>query len=174
MPLRFDLKPVHHITTGTTGEPGKRVFYLQAGDDDETITVIIEKIQLLSLEKGASQFLTDLEERYPEIPPASDDYNPDDMALRKPLDPLFRVGNLGLGYDEEEDLIVLLAREVSPDDVDPDDVQLIRMWCSRSQMKALLKYGLIVASQGRPLCPHCGQPIDPEGHFCPKRNGHKH
>jgi len=174
MPLRYDLKPVHHLTTGTTGEPGKRVFYLQAGDGEETITVIIEKAQLLSLEKGASQFLDDLEERYTDIPPASESYNEDGMALQTPLDPLFRVGNLGLGYDEEEDLIVLLAREIGPDEFDPDEVQMIRIWCSRSQLKALIHYGLIVASQGRPICPHCGEPIDPEGHFCPKRNGHKH
>jgi len=31
-----------------------------------------------------------------------------------------------------------------------------------------------VAGQGRPICGNCGEPIDPEGHFCPKRNGHKH
>lgn len=174
MPLRYDLKPVHHLTTGTTGEPGKRVFYLQAGDGEETITVIIEKAQLLSLEKGASQFLVDLEERYPDIPPASERYDEDAMALLMPLDPLFRVGNLGLGYDEEEDLIVLLAREIGPEEVDPEEIQMIRIWCSRSQLKVLVHYGLIVASQGRPICPHCGEPIDPSGHFCPKRNGHKH
>jgi predicted amidophosphoribosyltransferase len=26
---------------------------------------------------------------------------------------------------------------------------------------------------GRPICSMCGQPIDPEGHFCPRKNGHR-
>ncbi|MGH9041277.1 MAG: DUF3090 family protein, partial [Acidimicrobiia bacterium] len=25
---------------------------------------------------------------------------------------------------------------------------------------------------GRPPCPLCGGPLDPEGHVCPKLNGH--
>jgi hypothetical protein len=41
-------------------------------------------------------------------------------------------------------------------------------------MRALGQYGLTLIKQGRPICGHCGQPIDPEGHFCPKRNGHKY
>ena len=30
-----------------------------------------------------------------------------------------------------------------------------------------------VVAAGRPTCAMCGEPIDPEGHFCPRRNGHR-
>jgi len=30
-----------------------------------------------------------------------------------------------------------------------------------------------VVSAGRPPCPFCGQPLDPEGHLCPRANGFK-
>jgi uncharacterized repeat protein (TIGR03847 family) len=28
-----------------------------------------------------------------------------------------------------------------------------------------------VVASGRPPCPLCGQPLDPTGHLCPRRNG---
>ena len=31
-----------------------------------------------------------------------------------------------------------------------------------------------VIAGGRPICPLCGSPIEPEGHMCPKSNGHAH
>ena len=37
---------------------------------------------------------------------------------------------------------------------------------------ALLATMLIAA--GRPPCPFCGLPLDPEGHVCPRQNGHRH
>jgi len=29
-----------------------------------------------------------------------------------------------------------------------------------------------VVAAGRPPCPLCGNPLDPEGHVCPRQNGH--
>jgi len=29
-----------------------------------------------------------------------------------------------------------------------------------------------VVAAGRPPCPLCGAPLDPQGHICPRRNGH--
>jgi uncharacterized repeat protein (TIGR03847 family) len=96
------------------------------------------------------------------------------MHIHPPVDPLFRVGELGLGYDPEKDLVVLVTRELIPEDQDPETASVVRYWCTRSQMRALCRWGLEVASRGRQTCPQCGEPMDPEGHFCPKRNGHKH
>jgi hypothetical protein len=30
-----------------------------------------------------------------------------------------------------------------------------------------------LVEQGRPPCPLCGYPLDPEGHACPRTNGHR-
>lgn len=170
----IDLQPVSHITTDAIGQPGKRVFYIQAWQATRTITLIVEKIQVQSLAVGFEQFLAELHQRYPNLPEASGDYEEEQMHIQPPVDPMFRVGELGLGYDMENDLIVLVARELVGEDENSEDARTVRFWCTRAQMRAMCRWGMELASRGRPICPQCGEPMDPEGHFCPKKNGHKH
>jgi uncharacterized repeat protein (TIGR03847 family) len=173
-PQEIDLRPVTHITTDAIGQPGKRVFYIQAWQGERTITLIIEKLQIQSLAVGLDQFLAELSRQFPNLAESSASYDEDKMHIHPPLDPLFRTGELGLGYDAEEDLIVLIAREMVAEGQNPDEASVVRFWCTRSQLRAMCQWGLEVASQGRPICNQCGEPIDPEGHFCPKKNGHQH
>jgi uncharacterized repeat protein (TIGR03847 family) len=171
--ITYEVNPVEQITTGAIGPPGKRVFYLQGRGVDQIVTLIVEKQQIQSLAVGLEQFLSELRERLPDLPEASPDFTEKDMALQEPIDPLFRVGHMGLGYDEETDLLVLVAREIQTPDADPEQAAVARFWCSRTQLRQMCHWGLEIAEQGRPICGNCGQPIDLEGHFCPKRNGHK-
>ena len=170
----LDLRPVTHITTDAIGQPGKRVFYIQGWQNERTITIIVEKIQIQSLAVGLEQFLSEIQEKFPDLPEASADYDEDQMRIHPPVDPLFRVGELGLGYDTDSDLAVLITRELLAEGQDPEEASVVRFWCTRSQLRAMCHWGMEVASHGRPLCPQCGQPMDPEGHFCPKKNGHQH
>lgn len=170
----IDLRPVTHITTDAIGPPGKRVFYIQGWQGDRTVALIVEKIQVQSLAISLEQFLSEIYEKFPDLPDASSDYTEDKMHINPPVDPLFRVGELGLGYEAEDDLIVLITREVVTEGSDPEDSRIVRFWCSRSQIRAMCLWGMEVASRGRPTCPQCGEPMEPEGHFCPKKNGHKH
>jgi uncharacterized repeat protein (TIGR03847 family) len=184
----IDLQPVSHITTDAIGQPGKRVFYIQAWQNTRTISLIVEKIQVQSLAVGLEQFLAELVQRYPDLPEASGDYEEERMRIRPPVDPLFRVGELGLGYDAENDMIVLVAREITSEDAEEQDEpveieepveteeqgRVVRFWCTRSQLRAMCHWGMEIAARGRPICSQCGEPMDPEGHFCPKKNGHKH
>ena len=168
--MELELNPVSRITTGAVGPPGKRVFYLQARKDRELVTLIIEKHQVQSLAVGLEEFLDELSDRLPDLPEASADYNQDEMELEQPLDPMFRVGQIGLSYDEESDRLVLVAHQL---DSEGQGSEVVRFWCTRSQLRAMCLWGIEVASQGRPICGNCGEPKDPEGHFCPKSNGHK-
>ncbi len=170
----IDLRPVTHITTDAIGPPGKRVFYLQAWQEDRTISLIIEKVQIQSLAVGYEQFLAELNERFPDLSEASSAYDEEKMHIHPPVDPLFRTGEIGLGYDTDADLVVLIARELLAEETDPEEANVVRFWCTRSQLRALCHWGIEVASRGRPICPQCGQPEEPEGHFCPKKNGHQH
>ncbi len=170
----YELNPITHITSGFIGQPGKRVFYLQAFKGREVVTLIVEKQQIEVLAQGIEQFVAELKEKSPGLPDASPDYATDQMALKIPLDPAFRVGQLGLGYDQDRDLLVLVAQEVIVEDRDPEEAGNARFFATRSQMRALSRHSLEIIKQGRPICGNCGQPIDPEGHFCPRRNGHKH
>jgi len=127
-----------------------------------------------SLAIGLEQFMTEVKQQFTGLTDVNDDYVEDRMRIQPPLDPLFRVGELGLGYDAESDLVILVAREVIAEDQDPEQAKSVRFWCSRAQVRAMCRWGMQVASHGRPICPQCGEPMDPEGHFCPKKNGHKH
>lgn len=173
-PSEFDLRPVNKITTGAIGPQGKRVFYIQARKGDELVTLIVEKQQVQALAIGLEQFLADLDDRFPDLAEASADYKETEMELDQPIDPAFRVGNMGLGYDDENDLLVLVAREIQSEGDESEEGSVARFWCTRSQLRSMCTWGLEVASRGRPICGNCGQPVDPAGHFCPKRNGHKH
>jgi len=173
-PLDIELRPVTHITTDAIGQPGKRVFYIQGWQEERTVTLIIEKVQIQSLAIGLEQFLVEVAEKYPDLSEASADYDEEKMHIQPPVDPLFRVGEIGLGYDIDQDLVVLVAHELLAEGSEAEEASVVRYWCTRSQLRAMCRWGIEVAAQGRPLCPQCGQPMDPAGHFCPKRNGHKH
>jgi uncharacterized repeat protein (TIGR03847 family) len=171
----LELRPVGHITTDAIGPAGKRVFYIQAWKEDRTVTLTCEKTQIQSLAVGVEQFLADLNTKYTDLPDASADYDEDQMHVHPPVEPLFHVGQLGLGYDPEEDLVALELRELAEQEgQSADDLSVVRLWCTRSQIRALANWGLEIAARGRPLCPQCGLPMDLAGHFCAKKNGHKH
>lgn len=170
----IDLRPTTHITTDAIGQPGKRVFYIQGWEGEHTVTLIVEKLQIQSLAVGLEQYLAEIYERFPGLEDASSEFVEEKMHIYPPVDPLFRAGELGLGYDPENDLLVLIARELVGDEGDSENARVVRYWCTRSQLRAMCRWGMEVASRGRPICPQCGQPEEPEGHFCPKKNGHKH
>ncbi len=173
--IELDLNPIVHITTDAIGPPGQRVFYIQGQTTDRVVTIIVEKVQIQTLALGVEDFLAEITQRYPELPAVTPQYDELSMHIQPPVDPIFRVGELGLAYDADQDLAVLVAREIqSAENADPEEVGVICFWCTRSQLYAMGRWGLEVSGRGRPVCPLCGQAIDPAGHFCPKRNGHKH
>jgi uncharacterized repeat protein (TIGR03847 family) len=172
----LDLNPVQHITSDAIGKPGQRVFYLQGWReaDIQPVTIIIEKVQLQTLATGLEQMLTEITGQNPALTKHSAEFDADKMHISPPVDPLFRAGEMGLGYDAEKDLIVILVREIVVEDGNSEEASVVRFWCTRQQASVLAAWSLEVVQRGRPICPQCGQPMEPEGHFCPKKNGHKH
>ncbi len=164
--LLYDLNPVSKVMAGALGEPGHRVFYLQGRQGTLLVTLQAEKEQIGSLSAGIVEMLDKLGERREEGA-----VSPYDATLEEPAEPLFRVGQLGLGYDQEHDLLVIVAYEVSEEE-NPETVNVVRFWATRDQMRGLAEHAGQAVAGGRPICVLCGKPIDPEGHFCPRRNGH--
>ncbi len=174
-----ELNPVDHICAGCKGEPGQRVFYLQARKGAQLVTLLCEKFQMQQLAAGITKYLDELQARFGQLTAAVTDFEEAEMELEEPLEPRFRAGQLGLGYDEAEDLLVLMAQELLDDaqaapGEEPPAGQTVRFWATRQQMLNLAAHISLVASRGRPVCGNCLQPIDPDGHFCPRRNGFKH
>jgi uncharacterized repeat protein (TIGR03847 family) len=171
----YDLNPVHHIIADAIGEPGQRTFFLQGRSGSQLVSLVLEKQEVANLAISVLQLLEELEEKYPDLPPVSAQKKT--LYPEQPFEPAFRVGQLVLGYDEQEDRIWVIAKALivteSGTVVDPDndEVPAARFVATREQMRALSEHALEVISKGRPTCPLCGRPIDREGHFCPRSDG---
>lgn len=152
--IEIELNPIDFITVGTIGPKGQRVFHLQAAKGTELVSLIIEKEQAWALSEAIRELLQDLDRRYPPTSPFETPLPRYSMDLRDPVEPLFRVAQMGLGYDEDRNLVVLVAQElvVIQDDVEPESVQpgIVRMWCSRSQMRVLSDHATNTVQSGRP------------------------
>jgi len=156
MPDEIMLDPADFVTVGTVGPKGRRVFYIQGGQGTQIVTLAIEKQQAQALADAITEMLDALKERYPELPDVEIDLSGWDMSLHDPVEPLFRVSQMGLGYDEERDLIQLVMQELvvseseeeEPLSLDPQP-QVVRMWATREQVRALSEYTQSVVKKGR-------------------------
>ena len=172
MSASFDFPSVDRLTTGTIGPPGQRVFYLQARSGPQVVTLRIEKAQVAALAQYLADQLSDL--------PALDATElPTDLDLEEPVVAEWIVGSLGIALDDDSERITLVAEELvpGPDEDDEDDPLspdpgVARFGVTRAQVAAFIVRASQVVAAGRPPCPLCGRPLDPEGHVCVKTNGH--
>jgi uncharacterized repeat protein (TIGR03847 family) len=157
--LEIELNPADFVTIDTIGPKGQRVFYLQAGKDKRLVSMIIEKEQSWALSEAIRELLDDLDKRTDSSTQV--DVTRLDMALREPIEPVFRVAQMGLGYDEENDRVVLIAQElVITGDEDESELEIdleddairpsvVRIWCTREQMAALSLHAMDTVKSGR-------------------------
>ncbi len=168
----FDLNPVDRITTDAIGEPGKRVFYLQGRKGHRLVTLICEKEHVASLALAIDHLLLSLAGDDADAVVEPDPIIDEGMGLEYPLEPAFRTGQVSLGYDRVSERLVIIAYELMDEDDDASP-SVARFWATPAQMRAFSMHGQEIVAAGRPICAMCGEPIDPEGHFCPRRNGHR-
>lgn len=96
------------------------------------------------------------------------------LALEEPLDPEWRVGTISLGYDEDEDHVLVVLQPVESEDTEDEEPEIVtRVTLRRDQVRAFVLHTLAAVGEGRPLCQLCGLPMDPQGHNCPASNGHR-
>lgn len=165
----YEYNPVTRITAGAIGRPGHRIFVLQAEQAERRLNLKLEKEQLAALARGIDTLLEELEQNEIQVSPPEESAVPD-LALQEPTVLDFIVGEIGLGFDRPTQMLVLVVQEVPmSEDQEPATA---RLWATPGQLRALSQHAKDVVSAGRPICPLCQQPIDPEGHFCPRRNGH--
>ena len=169
MPQHIEINPAQHLTIGTVGLPGERVFYLQGGRGEEHVSLILEKMQAVAIVESLEQLFKELQKRLPSMEQRFQEEVVLDMRLRQPIEPIFRVGNLGVGYNGELELVVLVAYEMVEESAEPN---LVSFWVPPHHAKYFVEHTRQVIKGGRPICGNCGQPIDAEGHFCPHRNGY--
>ena len=106
------------FVVGTVGQPGERVFFVQASESGRTITVRCEKQQAKILSDRMGDLLDEIAAKSDiTVPPAGglvDDLGP----LEMPVDPEFNVGTMGLGWDGDKGQIVVEILAIDPDTTD--------------------------------------------------------
>jgi uncharacterized repeat protein (TIGR03847 family) len=155
----YDLDPVEALSTGAIGQPGQRVFYLQARAAGDIVTLQIEKVQLEALLVRLGELLESLDPSA-DAPPAAD---------LLPLEPVWRVGQLGLAFDTHRKLVLFIAQELTEEE--DGEGATARLWAPVPTAVAFSQQAVSVIQAGRQPCPLCGLPLDPRGHVCPKKNG---
>jgi uncharacterized repeat protein (TIGR03847 family) len=173
----FIFDPPDRFVCGTVGPMGERTFFLQALQGDRIVSVVLEKIQVAAIAERIGAIVADLDGRGVPAPPSQGD---DDRALDEPVREEFRVGTIALSWDADEAMLMIEAREqtgeededLELDDEDPDGPDLLRVHLPVAAAKGFAERAARIVAGGRPPCPFCGQPLDPQGHLCARRNGY--
>jgi uncharacterized repeat protein (TIGR03847 family) len=183
----FSFEAPDRFVCGAVGAPGQRTFFLQAVKGRQVVSVALEKVQVAVLAERLALLLLRLREQgvasaeqtspAVAVPPAP-------AQLSEPLIEEFRVGSMVLSWDAERERVVIEAHEVSEADADEDDddeppaddvadgPDLVRVHLKPTEAQDFVAGAVAVMQAGRPPCPNCGEPLDPTGHFCARRNGY--
>lgn len=187
MPVIHGFDPPERFVTGTVGPPGQRTFFLQARAGVRLVSVALEKQQVAALAERIDELLDEVmsSDLARGVVPAVAPLDLVDTApLEQPIQEEFRAGTMTLAWDADDERVVVEvfpfseAAVVTPDQLDedfeepePEELLLVRM--SAGQARAFVQRTERVLEAGRPSCPFCAEPIDPEGHLCVRANGFK-
>lgn len=165
------------FVAGTVGPPGQRVFFLQAHDGKRTTSAALEKEQVRVLAERLDGMLDLLLRRGvsgPPIPAVSDPSDRDSDPLFAPVEEDFRVAVLRIAWDgDAERVLIEAASEPAEDDEDELQGEILSVRITGKAARAFVDRAESVVAAGRPPCPFCTLPLDPEGHICPRSNGYR-
>ena len=171
--------PPDRFVCGTVGPVGERTFFLQAIAGPRIISVALEKVQVAVMADRIGAILAELDRRGT-APALQATVEQDERPLDEPLREEFRVGTIALSWDEDQGVLEVEARaqtddpevlEVERDD-DDEGPDLVRVRISPVAARGFVERAARIVAGGRPPCPFCGQPLEPQGHLCPRRNGY--
>ena len=175
--MTMEIRP-EVFTADYTGRPGERTFFLQSRSETLTLTYLLEKGQVEVLGEKLKELLLMID---PQDPIRSSDPQRNPMyALSAPIEPEWRVGTIGLTYQEDQSLVVVALQPVEPAEEEaaptgPEEVEdfAVQIMITPDQARGFVAHALAIVAEGRPLCQLCGLPMDPDGHNCPASNGHR-
>lgn len=167
MSVFYEFENVDRFTTVAIGEPGARIFFLEARQGRQRVAVKCEKQQVAAISQYLRRVLNDL-------PPPEDRPLPAALEVAEPGDEVFVLGPIGLGYDRSSDRLIVQLEEIGVVDEEGEPVEghdgHVRLYVTRGQAAAFCDRADTVVAAGRPECQWCRHPIDPDGHACPRMN----
>ena len=154
------------FTAGTIGEPGQRMFFIQALANGELVSLKCEKQQVGALAEHLAGLMTELPA------PAETDIVATDVDFVEPPAANWVVGRMGVAWDDGNDTMVLLCEQFLDEEeaeagVEPESA---RFRLTRAQVAAFVEIARELIAAGRPPCYLCGLPMEPTGHPCPRLN----
>lgn len=180
------------FVAGTVGQPGQRTFFLQASAAGRTTSVALEKTQVEALAERIDELLDEVVRRTggaAPVPAVAPGELADNAPLQAPVEEEFRVGTMALAWDGAEERMILEAQALVEIETDAEEdleaaeemllqdeengPPLLRVRLTGAQARTFAKRALDVVAAGRPPCPLCSLPLDPEGHVCPRQNGYR-
>jgi uncharacterized repeat protein (TIGR03847 family) len=184
----YDYDPPERFVAGTVGQPGARTFFLQARTGSRITSVALEKAQVSVLAERVDELLDEVLRRTggsAPVPALATVDSEDNGPLDTPIDEEFRVGTMSLAWDGESQRVIIecfaegaAAEEAEAEPAEEEDETsengpVLRVALSGSAARAFAKRAIAVVAAGRPPCPFCAGPLDPEGHVCPRANGYR-
>ncbi|MEV6669714.1 DUF3090 domain-containing protein [Streptomyces sp. NPDC051162] len=188
----FLYDPPDRFVAGTVGLPGRRTFFLQATAAGRTTSVALEKAQVEALAERIDELLDEVVRRTggnAPVPAVAPTELGDTAPLETPVEEEFRVGTMALAWDGEGQRMIVEAQALVELDADTDEdlaeaeerllqdeangPPMLRVRLTGTMARAFAKRALEVVNAGRPPCPLCSLPLDPEGHVCPRQNGYR-
>jgi uncharacterized repeat protein (TIGR03847 family) len=181
----YDYDPPERFVAGTVGQPGQRSFFLQARAGTRLTTVALEKQQVAVLAERVDELLDEVlrlsggSTVVPAVTPAAAE---DTAPLDTPIEQEFSVGTMSLSWDADAERVLIECFAVTdseqdadelPDSSDDADGAVLRVSLTGAAARGFAKRALAVVAAGRPPCPFCHNPLDPEGHICPRSNGYR-
>lgn len=180
------------FVAGTVGQPGERTFFLQAREGNRITSVVVEKQQVSVLAEHLERVLDEILRRSSgqvDVPPPVDRAS-DNSPLDAPITEEFRVGTMTIAWDPSVNRVVieLFSNVDQPDDSDDDEEigepegsaegeidadEVIVVKISPAYARDFIARAQALVAAGRPACPFCLQPIDADGHICPRANGYR-
>ncbi len=166
---RYDLPD--RFVSGTVGPPGERAFFLPARAGARITSVALEKEQVAVLADRLDDLLQQVG-----VDAAADSTDvvaaADAEPLDQPIEQEFRVGTMTLAWDETAETVVIEAFAATESE-DDEAAEVLVVQLQPAMARGFAERAKIVVASGRPNCQFCGQPMDAEGHVCPRSNGHK-
>ena len=154
------------FTAGTVGPQGRRVFFLQASFENQVLSLKVEKQQMAGLADFLASMLNDLP---PTDEPELSNSTVAEAEFIEPEEPDWVIGSLGVTYEQSEDQLILIAEELIRDEV--SEPAQARLSLSRLQAEHFIQTAEELLSSGRPPCPYCGSPLEPDAAgWCPCSN----
>jgi len=148
------------------GEPGKRTFRLRVMSGGDAASLWLEKEQLAALTLAIHQLLDQTGE------PATEDDSGEPGAGSFPAlaEVDFKIGRLGIGYDEGQRMVAIFAYTV--EEAEDNSQPAFACKISRKQCRTFAQRAEEAINAGRPVCVLCGVPLEGGAHKCLRRNGH--